>query len=142
MTFTMKNTSAAQTPQKVNLFNASSLTPIANQNPNVSISSQPDLQYFISTLQKEPKVLDRIDIRSKDPQQLLQSFNFQAKDANGQQVNINILPMQSAMQVQPDFATADLRGYILDGTTQISDYTVLGATPANPDGVTMIMYWE
>jgi hypothetical protein len=137
MTFTMQNTSPAATPQKINLFNASSLTPVTSQNPNVSISSTPDLQYFISTIQKEPKVLDRIDVRSTNPQQLLQSFNFQAKDANGKQVNINVLPMQSAMQVQSNIATADLDGYVLDGSTQITGYTVLGGAP-----VEMIVYWK
>lgn len=136
MTFTMKNKSAGSA-QTVNLFDATSLTPVTSQNPNVSISSTPDLQYFTQTLPTEPKTLDRVDIRSKNPQQLLQPFDFQAKDANGQQADVQILPMQSAMQVQPDFSTADLGGYILDMSSKISNYTLLPGAE-----VTMIVYWQ
>lgn len=133
--FTMTNRS--DTAQKINLFNATSLTSIYNQNPNIQITSTPDLQYFIQTLQKEPKALDRVDIRSDNQQQLMQTFNVQAKDANGKQINVPVLPMQSAMQVQPNFATADLNGVILDITTRIRAYTVLPKTT-----VTMILYWK
>ncbi len=133
--FTMTNRS--DSPQKITLFNANSLTSINNQNSNVSISSTPDLQYFTQTLSKQPQKLIRVDIRSDNVQQLTQTFNVQAKNANGKQVNISVLPMQSVMQVQSNFATADLNGLTLDLQTRIKNYTVLPKT-----SVTMIVYWQ
>ena len=58
ITFSMKNSTGSA--QKITIFNGYSLVPIQMQNPNISISSTPSLEYFIKTLQKEPKQLDRV----------------------------------------------------------------------------------
>ena len=132
--FTMKNNT--RSPQTINIFDSNSLKTISNQNPELSISSTPSLDFFIQDLHKHTKKMDRIDIRSSNPQQLIQTFNLQAKDANGKMARRVVQPMQSTMQVQSNISTADVSGLYLSPATQIHKYTILPGT-----AVTMIIYW-
>jgi len=133
--FTMKNTTGS--PQSVTIFNGYSLKPIQQQNPNIQISSNPSLEYFIRTLSTQPKRLSRVEVRTNNAQQLIKGFNMLAKDANGKQVRTTIFPMVSAMQVQSNIAIADLSGIVLDAQTVINRYTLMPNT-----SVTMIIFWD
>jgi len=61
ISFTMRNTTGS--PQKITLFNGYSLVPIQMQNPSISISSTPSLEYLIRTLATQPLQLDRVVVK-------------------------------------------------------------------------------
>jgi hypothetical protein len=124
ISFTLNN--RTDSPQTVNLFNTNTLS--NHLNPNVHVSSTPSLSFFTKTLGKQPKMMDRMEIKSANANQLNQQLVILARDANGQQVQKPVIPMTSAFQAQGSIAMADVSGLIMDGSTQINNYTVLPRT--------------
>ncbi len=124
--FTLTNSTPK--PQKVDLFDSFSQQTFAQQNPNVSVQSVPNVDFFAQSIINEPIALAGLEVRSPNTKQINQMIRIQAKDASGNEAVKYVYPLVSAYQSQGDIATASLEGLVLSGRTKIDDYVILPNT--------------